>query len=460
MAFYNKSKKKNYLLFLILNCLILNSFCQDTSKKRMNFSIRAELWGTQIFEPLNAPVRMPENIRYRRSNSINAPSAFYTSTDNPLKHGAYYGCIKTITSFSPAIKVKVDIYGEHRGVSYGAFNTKNIIVYPVIYVEGKDSFFLFKEKVIIDGKAGHFLDERLEEGLLIYNIDAQGIQANLTKGKWKFSYSLYGDFYNGIGLNIDDLHAVTIKRTFRANANTVLGGSLNAIAPPYLKKSNNLVWTSFGSHTIKRGAIYAQIGYRNRNKENLNFKKGLTAQTGFVIGGKVRYEFKQFSFNNQTEFRFYGESFNANHFSNELRYRQPLNIQPLYANTIGNYLFPLRKSDTPFSQWPVFTEYQGLNVAAISFVGNVKYQISPKTEINLEYDINQIIAGRDTAYMNRTANNFLYPFFTFGFFYTPVKSIKAGLIATNKGMNLDISYPTFYLYKTPYLGIKMSMLFE
>jgi len=91
--------RKVWLVFF-MNLFVSLVIAQDTATKKVQLDIKAELWGSQIFEPLNAGVRMPENIRNRRSSSVTAPPDFYSITDNPLKHGAYYGCIKTTTSFS------------------------------------------------------------------------------------------------------------------------------------------------------------------------------------------------------------------------------------------------------------------------------------------------------------------------------------------------------------------------
>ena len=431
------------------------AFSQDTVSNKIHFTIKTELWGSQIFESLNAAVRMPENIRNRRSSAVNAPSDFTSITDNPLKHGAYYAGIKTMTSLSSAFKVNIDIYGEHRGVSYGVFNTNNTIVFPVISAVGSDSFYFLRKKIVGEGRVGHFLNEQLDEGLLIYNLDVQGIQTALGTDKWKVAYTLYGDLYNGIGLNIDDLHAVSIKRYLGTGNRALLGISLYAIAPPWARKADHLVWSLMAKKNTNSGSFYFQAGYRSQNNQDLNFAKGFIEQIGLVVGHKLGIGSKYFDFNNQTEFRFYGKSFNRNNYMEGVKYRRDLTQQPLYANTIGEYLYPLRKFDTPFGQWAVFTEYQGLAIAGFNSFGDLRYKCTPKTEIDLGYDFNAIFCGKDTSYSLKSSNNFLYHFFTLGFFYKPVPNVKAGIIITNKGMNLDMSYPTLYLYKRPYFGIKL-----
>jgi len=207
------------------------------------------------------------------------------------------------------------------------------------------------------------------------------------------------------------------------------------------------------------GSLYAQLGYRNTDKSQPKFEKGLVNQIAFVIGLKTKHETKKVIWTDVTEFRYYGKSFNARHFVNNVLYRELLSSRPLYANTIGEYLYPLRKFETPFGQWAVFTEYQGSNVTSVSSSGLVSYQFSKKIAADLDYDLNLIMATKDTAYPNAKID-FFYPFFSFGIYYKPIRKFKAGLLVTNKGMNLDISYPTFYLYRRPYFGIKMSTVIK
>jgi len=443
---------------LLFYTIIFQCSGQDTLLKKGRVLLDVEFWGSQIFEKGYFPaVSMPENIRLRRTNSLTAVSNFNYATDNPLRHGAYYAVLKNKIYITQGVRINFDLYGEHRGVSYGVFNTKNVIVYPIIFAEGIDSFFLGNKKFIIEGKVGQFLNEKLDQGLLIYNIDAQGLQTNIRISEWKVSYTLYGDFYNGIGLNIDDLHALSIVRYFGNERNTQIGFSINTTNPAYEKKIDNLRLNLFGNYYLKNGVVYSQLGYRTVDKSQPKFEKRLSKQIGFVIGVKLKDEKRKFVLTNRIEFRYYGKSFNARHFVNGLLYRQPLTVRPLYANTIGEYLYSLRKFETPFSQWTVFTEYQGSNVAGLSLTGLVGYKFSKKIEGELEYDFNEIIAGKDTAFafLLSGSNNFFYPFFSFGIYYKPIKNFKAGFIITNKGMNLDISYPTFYLYKRPYFGIKM-----
>ena len=59
------------------------------------------------------------------------------------------------------------------------------------------------------------------------------------------------------------------------------------------------------------------------------------------------------------------------------------------------------------------------------------------------------------AMMAEGEKPFTYPFYTIGFGWEPVDENYLMVVVTNKGMNLDVNYPTFYLYKVPYFGLTL-----
>lgn len=67
--------------------------------------------------------------------------------------------MKSITHLTKHIRLNVVIYGEKRGISYGMYNQKNVVVYPIILLELKDTLTLFKHRFAVGGKVGDFLNE-------------------------------------------------------------------------------------------------------------------------------------------------------------------------------------------------------------------------------------------------------------------------------------------------------------
>jgi hypothetical protein len=128
----------------------------------------------------------------------------------------------------------------------------------------------------------------------------------------------------------------------------------------------------------------------------------------------------------------------------------------MYNNTIGKYLYPIRKFDTPFSQWSVFTDYLGYNVFGASVTGNIAYKTSKKFSFHVDYDINGIYAKRDKIFDDPSPriSSFIYPFFKTAIRYYPTKEGYISFFVANRTMNLDLGYPTQYLLRKPFAAVE------
>jgi hypothetical protein len=146
-----------------------------------------------------------------------------------------------------------------------------------------------------------------------------------------------------------------------------------------------------------------------------------------------------------------------------LRYRQPAaNSYETYANTVGDYLYPLRKFNTPFSQWAVYTEYIYHSICSLNLRGSMVKPLNKKLLLSLQYDLNYIRAKDNFDNLNpapKLLSNFIYPFFTAGLSYKVIEEVEASFLLTNQSMNLDINYPTHYLLSHPTLGIALKTSF-
>ncbi|HEV8079265.1 MAG TPA: hypothetical protein VGP43_01030 [Chitinophagaceae bacterium] len=453
----------NSVLWLnILFVLPIYTIAQDTAHKKWGFKKELIYWSNWHLHSLYAQVSMPDAIRGIRKNTTQLPISFDTLTDNPLTHGATYVALKTQTTYLNKIILFADLYAEHRGVSYGIFNKSNTVVYPIMRLEGLDTINLFSKQIIVKGKAGEFLNERMDEGLMVYNIDVQGFQLKYRFKKWVLGYTVYGDLYGGIGLNIDDLYSFLLKKNFSDDKNYI-GLSLVTAKPPFYKHFDNRIINLFGRKTFKSSALYAQLGIRIIDRENFVFIRNLRKQAGLVAGYSIKKKSKYFEFTSQAEARYYGYVFNISHADFSLRYRKPAkDIYEMYANTVGEYLYPLRKFETLFSQWAVFTEYGGYNLGGISVAGNSIYMYSKKLNISIDYDINYITARFDDLFSDPVPkkSSFLYPFFTLNFIYKPAENTNVTIFFTNKTMNLDIHYPTHYFLSRPCIGLKVFANFQ
>lgn len=446
----------------LLLLISISSFSQDTAVKKWTFQKSIVYWGKWQTYDVNAKVKMPRSIKEFRQNNTQLPATFDTITDNPLRHGATYVALHTQWGYRNRIFLFADVYGEHRGVSYGLYNRNNTVLYPVMRIEASDTLQVFKNSFVLSGKAGQFLNERLDEGLMIYNIDVQGIQLKTALGKMELQATQYGDLYNGIGLNIDDLIAISIRRKF-SNEKGHIGVSWVMARPPYSPLKNFFDLNLFGRKEWANTSVYAQASYR---PFEIGFagKQSLWERAAFVAGLKTQKQGKRLRYEGTAELRYYGWQFNFIHAAAGLRYRKPAAGQyEMYANTVGDYLYPLRKFDTPFSQWAVFTEYIGNNIGALSVQGKLAYRFSKKMEGSVDYDFNFIQSSlQENFYLpsgESRRTSFLYPFFESALNYLPAENFKASVFLSNKAMNLDVTYPTHYLLAKPMLGLSVEANF-
>jgi hypothetical protein len=437
------------------------SFSQD-STKQWQFKKQVDFWSKWQTHGMFAKVSMPSYLKYHRINScpIGLPTTFDSITDNPLRHGASYVAIKTETAYKNRIILFADLYAEHRGVSYGVFDRNNTVVFPVMRIELKDSLQLFKHTVHLSGKIGEFLDEKLDEGLTIYNLDVQGFQINAHYKNFILQYTVYGDLYNGIGLDIDDADHFSLQKKLKNNAS--IGVSILVARPPYAPLENNFNINLFGSKIFTGVEWYGQFAYRPF-EANVLGGGGFSKKSAMVTGAKISGQNKKFNHFLKAEARYYGFLFNFGYYNwDTVLYRRPAtDINSNYANTVGHYLYPLRKCDTPFSQWAVFTEYNGSTVWSIGVSGNSTYHCSKKFDAFVEYDFNYINSHLDKVFSDPERNSsFFYPFINAGLSYKPAENtfIKASL--TNKAMNLDLNYPTFYLLKRTCFQVSVFAFFK
>ena len=451
--------KYTFTLALVQIFFSIISYSQDSTQKKIRFSVGFESYATKQFYNTGSKVNAPERVKKARRYYSGLPVSFDTVTDNPLMHGAMYAALKTTTTVAGILQVNADLYGEYRGISYGTFNKNNRVLFPVIEIRAKDTLQIGKRSLIVEGKLGQFLNEKLDEGIMIYNIDLQGTQAKLRYRNTQLTYTIYGDLVQAIGLMIDDLHSLSVEQKLK-NDSAGIGASWVGAVAPFEGSRLDSYLNLFGHiHYTNNLNLYAQISYKPRYPDFFGFYNGFNRQVAFVAGVEKEFKAGKFFVTNKTELRYYGLTYNFPFYDGTFRYRDSVNnAEDLYANTKGAFLYPLRKFQTPFSQWAVFTEYGASNIWAIASVGECNYQLLKKLNANLQYDINAIFAKvNEGVYLEpgqKRTVYFVYPFFKASVKYCPLKEFYFSFYVSNKTMNLDVHYPTHYLLKKPFAGFE------
>ena len=377
-------------------------------------------------------------------------------TDNPLRHGAGYTTLHLHDIISKNFDIIASLTGELRGTSYGVYNTGNTIIFPQFLFRYHDTFTVFKRKLVTTASIGNYNNIRTDEGLIYYNIDAQALYFKISYGGFTFEHMHIADLLESIGLNIDD----GVTNSFYYNTpkgkkgeiwKFGIGYDLNdqIVGPVYMLMRDFLnAYAALIPDSTSR--IYLQFS-------NLQGGPVDEANTNaFVVGAKKEISKKNLRLFCRAELRYYGSYFKDNFWDGDVYYRNfstPV-YGGTYANSIGPNLYPLRNYERPFSQFAAFTEPElnpfSVGGAALYLDGDVR--IYRKLFFNVNLDINYMTWFSPEARFTDLPNSasYTYPFYKIGFVYQPVKSTRIFAGITNKGMNLDNTYQTFYLLKNPY----------
>jgi hypothetical protein len=448
-------KMKKIALFLILIYQLTISFAQDT----IPFNDRIKLlWeANSYYAPFgDTKASLPEFIEGRRNNGK------YVA-DNPLLHGATAFGLKIETEIIKNYHIEARFIGEHRGVSYGVLNTASMIVYPLFKVSLVDTIHLGKLKWIVSGTVGQEQNFQQGEGLYLYNLNCHAERFRLqTHPHLIFEVLHIGDLQNGIGLELDEVFQqsvifsnIPISKITSKRLDIQL--SLTQWKHPsrhYFSYFNpkgfvflpEIILTTYINPSLK---VYAHLGLKATNKpyqidSAIYFKPQNVDNIAAVVGAKWKINTSKMTIETVAEARFYGKSFNFERASQYVFYR-PKNSTPFYNNTIGENLYPLSSYDRPFSQWGVFTEYYNKNVGALTLRSKGNVLLKNRFYAYFDTDYNLIVAENETP--------FHYFFGALGLNYKFRKDIDCGFGLTNKGMNLDVFYPTFYFHTQPTLFV-------
>lgn len=449
-------------LMFITVLFLTAPFCatsqQDSSlinlKKRLRFTYQV---GADYQSRIkDSSIEQHPYIQFLRRRGLGFNRAQQITTDSPLFHGALFGGIHTALTIAEGYELNAGLIGEHRGTSFGTFNTRNTIVYPLLSGHAADQFRIGRHEIKFFGDIGYFLNIRLAAGLDFYNMDAQGISLGFEFKKIRFRHTHLADGIAGIGLGEDDPLYYSITRidlplfkTWMLDIgvgmrNTIAISSANQLIPMFffkLRKAENL-------------ELFGQLNYRFFQERfvpasyqvNVNYQHfyipGLKEKIGLLVGIKSEMETTKIRWEQTSELRYYGKMYNFGRLNRNIRFRERLD-----RNTIGDQLYPLFAYQRPYSQWAVFTEFENRNVLGIIHTSHIKYQLYRKWYIPLEIDLNIIKAeGYST---------FAYTFYTTGISYYPAPDMEVSMIVTNKAMNLDNHFPTFYQMRFPMVGYRI-----
>ncbi len=400
----------------------------------------------------------PEYLGYLREEREFWNTSYYSILDNPLFHGATFLDLEATFRPHPGLFLVAGITAENRGISYGVGNTDNSVL-QLRYLFGIDtSFVVGEERFGVAMSVGDRRNTRVDEGLFFQNADVQGAKVLFDWKSLFFDFTAVGDAFAGVGLRIDDAYFFRLglkdigllnewKGTLTAGAFYFSGN--NDVAGEYFPNSprqllaeeamlSDYGYTASGSVYTGDTAIrlYGQAALRQAGRSDY-----LMNRMAVIAGGSFQEQSEAWQISITGEYRYYGGLFNAGFRNTDVFYRDT-GRSAWWKNTIGPHLYRLEWLERPFRQWAVFAEYQDLkDVTGWTLYAKGKWFFYDRFLLRGLLDLNYIVAENLDPY--------LYPFYDVGLGWEPFDQFSVVVSATNKGMNLDKHYPTFYLFERP-----------
>ncbi|GAA4449947.1 hypothetical protein [Rurimicrobium arvi] len=385
-------------------------------------------------------ILVPDYLNSRRSQEQALASLWgidqhLAATDNPMGHGASYLRFHSWYHAAEGLDVYGSLEVNNGGFSWGPYNTYNISVLPRYYVDYKNLFAIGKTPLSLNAKIGYFENFKDYEGLSIYNIDMQGLQAAVSYKKLHLSATSVTDLQNSIGLNIDGTRTQTVSLE-KLSIGTRLNADIRAGHTKYLGPAygNSSIDVSAAVYN-KIFRAYTQIAYR--------FNDSFETRDNYALltGIKTKFTAGRWYVDATAEYRYYGGGYN-DRFRKEQNTHYRKTDRPVGSNFTGDQVYPISYNNRPFSQWAVFTEYDQKDwVAGYTAAINTEFSIKKNFKAMVNFDFNWIQA-KDEAL-------FLYPFYKTGFKLEPVKGTYVSAYVTNRTLNLDKHYTTYYALKYP-----------
>lgn len=443
----------------------------DLSLSDLFDSVSFDVGGGVIYQPhINIPdegilILRPEYLSERRRLESYLQDQWYLDgdrlTDNPLLHAASYlefaGNIRRGTELTISTSMTV----EHRGFSGGTYNENMIIVYPKYMIDyhtvsDDNPFKIWDAGGQFRMSAGTFQKLRYYEGLLLYNIDFQAVYMFVQLGRFRLSHLHIGDLKYGIGLDIDDLldymisvESLNLGKGIMAD---IRFGLTDFADYTHNTGSNNggkpvdVLNVSAGVQLTEGIRYYGQVAYRYYNGD-YETKLKLAA----LIGGTFEGQAGRFNYSGRFEFRHYGGIFNYQLKEERSTHYRETNRYDIF-NYAGDQLYPLELFDRSFSQWAVFAEYHKRFVDGVTAYAELKYYFGKSQYFYTELDINSIIAEDE--------DTFTYPFYKAGFGFEAGENNYIIVGMTNKTMNLDKHFPTYYCTKTQLIHFELRRMID
>ncbi len=450
--------KSKFLFFLIIisSKSIYPQFSKDSTKLRLTFD--SEVNQMYYHRTIEKDVYLNHGVSKVRYNGI---------SDNPLLHSAVYGTISTKSVFGKESNFKLyfNTTIEHRGWSYGIYDMNNIVFYPNLFFLYSDTIKLGNKNLILNAKIGDFNNDSISNNMYFYNIDWQGIRIRLDFSQYYIQYNHISDLSRCIGLNISELYFLRLGYLSKLNYT-----DLDISTDAYI--ANNLIPVPGNFKFINSPNIDFNFALNKKRKINflLTFSlpeiNKLRSSKNYNIAGTVKYSLNRNNFKSTYSISgkyFHSTNFLRNHFYSKINYTDNSDTtypNLIYGNSVGRILYPLKNYWYPVSQWMVYNEIANSTYDAEGIIGIELYgKLDAKIYKNLYNStvLELFYFYCKDYFQNKYGVRFYYTNYTY---YKFNDNLKLGILFTDKIMNLNNAYQTFYQSVFPFIGFSIQKQFD
>lgn len=350
-----------------------------------------------------------------------------TIPDNPMYHFAIYNGITLHTKINKKYHFETGIFMEERSFSGGSNTVKNWVLFPKITFTVRDTLNIGRQTIRFYGKGGDFWAEDMSDIIRFYNIDFQAVDARLGYKRFDFGLAVIGDLSRNIGLGLTELYkfymqynGAKIKNVSSVSVNELIVRGALGHPEKYDYNIANYIRYDFDTFTSLETQIDFRINKTYSASKALAVKFSKKLNANFDIHAAVRYFDSEFNYGYAT----FGPRFRDG------------------GSYVGPQLYPLKNFHRSMNQWALMTKQQGADVLNVEICLKAKKNLTSKISLYSNLDLNLV-------YNFRARNDIYYPIYEAGLSYAFFKDFIYSIGITNKQMNLDTYFQTFYLSNKP-----------
>jgi len=376
---------------------------------------------------------------------------------SPFQHNALYFSVGTHLTYKDKYSLYFRSYFEQSNWSFGNHNSWIGRVFPVFLLSMSDSIFLKKGSGLWTFDMGDLYNSNESSfGLRAYNIDIQGVNASLHFQDYYTSVLYVADMAQSIGLRMDEYLRVKLGRRLKMSKDRKWQYVDYSITSDFSRNVINRVVANNFKYIVSLGF---DIDMRIREEINVSvigdyminpvqISSNEISNSALLVKASYTKSYSKSSLEIQPSFRFYGINYRALNYENsyfDYKYRYRYERNP-YSD--GSFYYPYKNYFRPVSQYALYSEYQNvMDVYSLELFSEWDWNMSGKLHSLINIELLSIF--RDSQLYGK---NYTYFFYKYYLYFELFKSFKLGLYVSNKQMNRDVQYQTFYQMKYPFFG--------